>query len=271
MLNDESRSAESQSAPGRDDGKPFEAPHPGSGRMPRWKTGKLIDAPRFTRRHWFALLGPGLVMGGSAIGGGEWLVGPIVTAKYGGALLWLATLSILGQVIYNIEISRYTLYCGEPIFNGKFRTLPGPMFWVFVYLVLDFGMVFPFLAANAATPLATLIKGGVIPQPDNLPTHLLLSHNGDWYLMKGLAYLIFVGALVPLLFGGKIYNSLRAIMSFKIVVVLGFLMILAVFFLHSIDLVGDRQWLLQIWQRTCRAAGGPQWQWSARRGRGLGR
>ena len=50
------------------------------------------------------------------------------------ALMWLATLSILGQVIYNLEISRYTLYTGEPIFTGKFRTLPGPHFWLFVYL-----------------------------------------------------------------------------------------------------------------------------------------
>ena len=98
-------------------------------------------------------------MGGAAIGGGEWLIGPAVTARYGGALLWLATLSILGQVVYNIEISRYTLYTGEPIFTGKFRTLPGPLFWLCVYLLLDFGSVFPYLAANAATPLAAVDPG----------------------------------------------------------------------------------------------------------------
>ena len=94
--------------------------------MPRWNKGELIDAPTFTRRNWFLLLGPALLSGGSAIGGGEWLMGPAVTARYGGAIMWLATLSILGQVVYNIEISRYTLYTGEPIFTGKFRTLPGP-------------------------------------------------------------------------------------------------------------------------------------------------
>src|SRR5688572_15672850 len=85
------------------------APHPGSSAMPRWDVGELIDAPRFTWKNWFALLGPGLLMGGAAIGGGEWLLGPVVTAKYGGALMWLATLSIVAQVFYNIEISRYTL------------------------------------------------------------------------------------------------------------------------------------------------------------------
>ena len=44
------------------------------------------------------MLGPGLLVGGSAIGGGEWLAGPAVTARYGGALMWLATLSIVSQV-----------------------------------------------------------------------------------------------------------------------------------------------------------------------------
>src|SRR5687767_8553674 len=91
----------------------FVPPHPGAQTMPRWDAGELPHAPRFTWKNWAMLLGPGIVMGGSAIGGGEWLTGPAVTARYGGALLWLATISILAQVIYNLEISRYTLYSGE--------------------------------------------------------------------------------------------------------------------------------------------------------------
>lgn len=203
-----------------DPGKPsFKAPHPGSPQMPQWETGELIDAPKFTWRNWFAMLGPGLVLGGAAIGGGEWLVGPKVTAVYGGALLWLATLSVLGQVVYNIEISRYTLYSGEPIFTGKFRIMPGPHFWVLAYLFFDFGSVFPYLAANAAIPVATLVKGGTVPTPEE-----------DFVLLKVLAYMIFIGALIPLLFGGKIFNSLKAVMTFKIVVIFSFLLFLAVFF-----------------------------------------
>ena len=201
--------------------------HPGSKDMPRWNVGELVEPPEFNFkfgnwRNWYSLLGPGLLMGGAAIGGGEWLVGPIVTAKYGGALMWVATLSILAQVLYNIEISRYTLYTGEPIFTGKFRIHPGPIFWLCAYLVLDFGAVFPYLAANAATPLATILKSGVIPQPEENPA--------DWWLMKGLAYAIFLTALIPLIIGGKIYNAIKGIMTFKVVVVLGFLMFLALFY-----------------------------------------
>ena len=197
--------------------------------MPQWNSGELIDAPTFRWKNWFALLGPGLLMGGSAIGGGEWLVGPIVTAKYGGAMLWLATLSILGQVLYNIEISRYTLYTGEPIFTGKFRTLPGPMFWVFVYLALDFGSVFPYLAANAATPAATIILGEVPDAETGVWTVPISgSEMSHQTLLRVLGYAIFLVAMIPLIFGGKIYNVLKVLMTFKIVVVLGFLLILAI-------------------------------------------
>src|SRR5690606_31579556 len=135
-------------------------------------------APTFKLRNWASLIGPGLVMGAAAIGGGEWLTGPMVTAQYGGGLLWLATLSVVGQVIYNLEICRYTLYTGEPIFTGKFRTLPGPHFWFLIYLLLDFGSFFPYLAAFAATPLATALIGE-IPNAATGHGFTILGHDFD--------------------------------------------------------------------------------------------
>lgn len=196
----------------------FDVPRPGSAAMPAWGGNNLVNPPDWSWRRWYTLIGPGLLMGGAAIGGGEWLTGPLVTARFGGSLLWLATLSVLGQVIYNLEISRYTLYCGEPIFTGKFRTLPGPVFWLAVYLLLDVGSVFPYLAASAATPLAAVFLGH-IPDPVQ-----------DKMLLEVLGYVIFLCALLPLVFGGKIYNALKALMTFKIVVVFGFLIIVAIFF-----------------------------------------
>ena len=46
-------------------------------------------------------------------------MGPVVTARFGAGLLYLAALAIFSQVVYNIEISRYTPYSGEPIFHRK--------------------------------------------------------------------------------------------------------------------------------------------------------
>jgi hypothetical protein len=201
------------------------APHPGSPAMPRWDMGELPAAPAFTFKSWALLLGPGLVMGGAAIGGGEWLAGPLTTARYGGAILWLATVSILGQVVYNLEISRYTLYCGEPIFTGKFRLLPGPLFWLVVYLFLDFGSVLPYLVASAATPLAAVILGKV-PIETDVYTVLGRQLTGA-ELISILKYVAFFIVLLPMIFGGKAYNAMKTIMNVKIVVVLGFLLLVA--------------------------------------------
>jgi Mn2+/Fe2+ NRAMP family transporter len=203
----------------------FVAPYPGSHAMPHWDTGELPNAPRLTLRSWALLLGPGLVAAGAAIGGGEWLAGPLTTARYGGSILWLATLSILAQVVYNLEICRYTLYCGEPIFTGKFRVLPSPLFWLAVYIFLDFGSVFPYLIASAATPLGAVILGEI---PDIHKTYHVvgLDMTGEVFL-RSLTYVVFIASLMPLVFGGKVYNSLKAVMSFKIAVVFGFLLLVA--------------------------------------------
>src|SRR6476620_477220 len=205
------------------------APWPGTKAMPQWDTGELIDAPIFTWRNILAMLGPGLVMGASAIGGGEWLAGPAVTAKYGGALLWVAAVSILFQVVYNIEISRYALYTGEPIFTGKFR-IPAPpflwvvlypfwriikwlpippsvLFWVVLYLMLDWGSVAPYLAVNAAVPLESLILGRL---PDAGKSA------ADWWLHKGVCTGLYLTIMLPLIFGGKIYNALKIVMAAKL-------------------------------------------------------
>ena len=70
------------------------SPQPGTSHMPAWSVGELPDAPIFRWSQLALMLGPGLVMVGAAIGGGEWLFGPDVTAKYGGGLMWIATISI---------------------------------------------------------------------------------------------------------------------------------------------------------------------------------
>ncbi len=212
-----------------DNGPDFQAPYPGDKSMPQWDTAGLIDAPKFTFKKWIGMLGPGLILGGAAIGGGEWLVGPEVTAKYGGALLWLATLSIIGQVIYNIEISRYTLYSGEPIFTGKFRTKPGKKFWTICYLFLDAGSIFPYLAMSAAVPLFAAFFAEVPRADDGEAIVEILGMNmTHGALVRTFGLMIFALALVPLIFGGKIHVALKWVMGFKIVTVMGFLLVLAV-------------------------------------------
>lgn len=188
--------------------------------FPPWRTGELPEAPTFDWRRWTLLIGPGLMMAGANIGGGEWLFGPVVTAHYGGRIMWLATLSILLQAFYNLAVMRYALYCGEPIFVGFFRTAPGPLFWTVFYFLADLGSFWPYLASNAAIPLATVLLG-------RLPSA------ADDALTRGLSYAIFLACFVPLVFGGKIYNALEKLLVAKLFLVLAYLGLVALLFVSG--------------------------------------
>jgi len=196
------------------------APTPGSPKMPPWDLGVLPDAPEWGRKNWAQMLGPGLLCAGAAIGGGEWLMGPVNTGRYGGAVLWVCTLSILAQVIYNIEISRYTLFTGEPIMNGKFRTFLGPMFWLGVYLILDFGSLMPYQVASTATPVYMVATNLRPPSGDPATRDLLI-----W-----IACGLYIVASLPLVFAGKIYTFIKGVMTLKVLVVFSTLAFLAVFY-----------------------------------------
>jgi hypothetical protein len=184
--------------------------------FPPWEKAELPPAPVFRWRRWTMLIGPGLVMVGANIGAGEWLFGPLVTAQYGGRVMWIATLAILMQTFYNLAVMRYALYSGEPIMVGFFRTPPGPRAWAVFYLVNDLGALWPYLSSNAAVPLAAVLLGR-------------LPGAADGGLVRGLSYAIFLSAFVPLIFGGKIYNAIERVMVTKLALVLGYLGFTAVF------------------------------------------
>src|SRR3954447_21004058 len=184
--------------------------------LPAWTTGNLPTPPPGGWQLWVGLIGPGVVLAGTSIGSGEWLFGPAVTAQYGAALLWLALLSILLQAFCNLAMMRYAVYSGEPIIVGGLRTWPGPAAWMGVYLVLDIAAIWPYNASNAAVPLAAVLLGH-LPQTAS-----------DHVLVKALGFTVFVLAFVPLIFGGTVYRMLEKIMPAKLVLVLGYLSIIAV-------------------------------------------
>jgi hypothetical protein len=192
------------------------------GAIAPWQVGDLIPPPRFGWRQSAELIGPGVVVAGSAIGAGEWLFGPAVTAQYGGTFLWLATFSIAFQVVYNLEVMRYALYCGEPIFIGFFRTRPGPRFWLLCYMTLFLAHIWPFMASNAAVPLASAMIGHL---PGNGVVNLAGFSLSEIMLVKVLGYTVFFVAFLPLIFGGKISSMLESLMFVKLVVVFGFLLV----------------------------------------------
>jgi hypothetical protein len=184
--------------------------------LPPWGVADLPEPKSLSWREWYRFIGPGLVMMGIQIGGGEWLFGPDITARYGGGLMWIATIAIVAQVFYNIECGRYALYCGEPVFTGFMRTRPGPMFWVGVILLLNFSALIPGLSTHGAAIFSALWLGHP-PQAD------------DKGFVTLVAFLFLLGISLPIFVGGKIYNMLQAVMTVKVFAVLSFCLIMGLF------------------------------------------
>jgi hypothetical protein len=159
-------------------------------------------------------------MCGIQIGGGEWLFGPAITAKYGGGLMWIATVAIIGQVFYNIECGRYALYTGEPVFTGFMRTMPGPAFWVGVAMLMSLGALIPGLSTNAAVLIASMYLGEP-PTTENS------------FMINTIAYILLGLVVLPVLVGGKVYNMLQVVMTAKVVIVLSFCLFIGVFFVSA--------------------------------------
>lgn len=193
----------------QEDQQPEQKETKAAGTLPPWTVGDLPKAPSLGWKSWTALLGPGVLMAGTSIGSGEWLAGPGVTAQYGGTLLWVASLSIFGQVFCNLEFMRYTLYCGEPIMVGALRLKPGKWLWGTYYALMEFAHLWPYNVAGAAVAVSAACLG-------HLPGE------GDAMLVKVLSCSLFVLALVPLIFGGTVYNVIERIMTAKLIFVLVF-------------------------------------------------
>ncbi|MSS72694.1 MAG: hypothetical protein EXS64_14565 [Candidatus Latescibacteria bacterium] len=187
------------------------------GCLPDWEVADLPAPPPYTLGGAFRnVIGPGIVALGIAIGSGEWILGPALTAQYGGALLWIATVAIVLQSFVNTEVIRYALYTGEPIFSGFMRCRPGSRFWAVVYVGMDVAAIWPAWAAMAATALAAAWFGRM-PGVEDRET------------VRGFAYLIFLSCLALVMFGGKIYNTIEKAEIFFVVWILGYLLFIGLF------------------------------------------
>jgi hypothetical protein len=188
--------------------------------LPTWEVADLPEPKPLGLKNLAGFIGPGIVMCGIQIGGGEWLFGPAITAKYGGGLMWIATVAIICQVFYNVECGRYALFTGEPVFTGFMRTKPGPGLWVGVAMLLSIGMLIPGLSTNAAVLMVSMY----LDRPPTLE---------DAWLVNTMAYVCLGLVVLPVLIGGKVYNMLQLVMTAKVFIVLSFCLFIGVFFVSA--------------------------------------
>jgi|TARA_B100001250_G_scaffold414238_2_gene451472 Mn2+/Fe2+ NRAMP family transporter len=188
--------------------------------IPEWGKADLPEAKPLGWQNLRGFIGPGIVMCGIQLAGGEWLLGSEITARFGGGLMWIAGIAIVLQVFYNMECGRYALYCGEPVFTGFMRAKPGPKFWICIILLLNFGAFIPGLSTHGAAVLASMYLGHPAGETDRT-------------LVIILSYLLLAIVSLPILVGGKIYNTIEKIMTLKVIVVLGFSLFVGIFFVSA--------------------------------------
>src|SRR5687767_1495798 len=85
---------------------------------------EVADLPERTLPFW-KMTGPGAVLVGLAIGAGELLIWPRITALYGATMIWAAALGVMVQLVINIEIGRWAICTGESMYAGYARVWRG--------------------------------------------------------------------------------------------------------------------------------------------------
>ena len=179
---------------------------------------KQADMPERTSGFW-KMTGPGAVMIGMAIGSGELILWPWITAKFGTEMMWAAALGVFMQLWINIEIGRWAVATGESPLTGFARL---SKLWVYFFLLLIFvGAFLPGWGRATGTAIKILILGEDGWGP-------------DWF-WTAVVFAIALG----IVFGPKrIYQSVeRSIIFMVLVIVIGLLIV--AFSIGTLDDVGN--------------------------------
>jgi Mn2+/Fe2+ NRAMP family transporter len=163
-----------------------------------WRHAELPDAPSPRGLGWISAVGPGVIILGASIGSGEFLVGPAAFVKYGLTMFWIVGIAVYLQVLFNLELMRYTMATGEPAFTGFMRTRPHATFWAWFYAGFYFlQMGWPGWAGTAAGAIFFLsARRLAIPAVDANTVYLI-----------GVSLFVLCGLI--LLFGKRIERTLE--------------------------------------------------------------
>lgn len=174
-----------------------------------WRIDELPSAPQPRGFGWISAVGPGVIVLGASIGSGEFLLGPAVFVKYGLSLLWIVGVASVLQTLLNVEVMRYTMATGEPIFTGFMRTRPRSTFWAWVYSILFFlQMGWPGWAGAAAGAAFFLFA-------KRLPT----AADANLVYLIGIGLFLICGLI--LLVGRRIERTLEVLNWIMVVVIIG--------------------------------------------------
>src|SRR5919106_868373 len=183
-----------------------------------WVKAELPEAPTPTGIGWLKAVGPGVIVLGLSLGGGEFLLGPTAFVRYGLSLLWITLVGVFFQTIFNTELMRYTLATGEPVFTGFMRTKPARAFWAWLYVGMYLLQVgWPYSAGLSAGAVFFLVTRRMAGPADATTIYQL-----------GVG--TFLVCIVLLMLGRRIERTLELLNWVMVVCILGGFLALALYF-----------------------------------------
>jgi len=186
-----------------------------------WTRAELPVPPAPRGLGWVSVVGPGVIVLGASIGSGEFLLGPAVFVRHGLSLLWVTTVAVFLQTLFNTEVMRYTLATGEPVFTGFMRTRPSSRLWALVYAGLYFLQIgWPAWAGTAAAAIFFLFARRV-------------AGPADAETLYAIGVATFLACVLVLSFGRRIERTLEVLNWILVVCILGGFVVLAVAFVPA--------------------------------------
>jgi hypothetical protein len=155
-------------------------------------------------------LGPSFILLGLALGSGELILWPYLTAQYGLGLLWGGLLGISFQFVLNTEAMRYSLAWGESVFVG-FKKLSRliPLWFIFSTFI-------PWSLPGFSSATA------------QITTHFLPFLNQTWV---AIGLLILVGLILSV--GQTLYKTMERVQKGILLFSLPFIALLALLFTNA--------------------------------------
>ena len=183
-----------------------------------WVQAELPDAPAPIGMGWLKIVGPGVIVLGLSLGGGEFLLGPTAFVRYGMSLLWITLVAVFFQTIFNTELMRYTLATGEPVFTGFMRTKPARAFWAWLYVGMYLLQVgWPYSAGLSAGAIFFLVTRR-------------MAGPGDATTIYQLGVGTFLVCIILLMLGRRIERTLELLNWLMVVCILGGFLALGLYF-----------------------------------------
>jgi len=176
----------------------------------------LPPVPKLTK-----IIGPSFILLGLALGSGELILWPYLTANWGLGLLWGAWIGITFQFFLNTEIMRYTLSRGESVFVGFWRL---SRFWPLWFL---FSTFIPWSLPGFSSGVAQIL-GKVLGIGNTLGL--------------AIALLLLVGLILSL--GRTLYRTMEFFQRTIILAGVPFILFLVLVFVTKADLVSLGQGLI---------------------------